>query len=400
MDVHRGGVKFRVHHLAGHGALPNHLVELELVGRQKRLHAFGRAVHGRGADGFVRFLCVFGFGFVHARAVRQEIRADFFVDVMADFGERVFGQGNAVGTHVGNQADGALSHVDAFKKLLRGAHGAVGGKAQFAHGVLLHGGRGIGCGGFARGFLFRHFGHAGFLALQCDQNRGLGGFVWQRELLQFVALPLREFGGKLGAAFVAVQMHGPIFLRFKGADFVFAFANQPQRRALYAPGTQTAPDFLPQQRGQIKADQIIQRTARLLRVHQMNVQAARRFQSSLHPFGRDFMEHHALYFLFHILHAALGFQNFGNVPRNRFAFPIRVGGQVNVFRFFGGFHDFVHMLHGFGGNFVFHGEVVVRIDRAVFLDEVAHMAERGKHFEIAAQIFFDGFDFVGGFDNK
>ena len=189
-------------------------------------------------------------------------------------------------------------------------------------------------------------------------------------------------------------------MRFKRADFVFAFANQPQRRTLHAPRAQTAPDFFPQERRQIKADQIIQRTARLLRVHQMDVQATRRFQSSLHPFGRDFVEHHALYFLFHILHAALGFQNFGNVPRNRFAFPIRVGGQVNMFRFFGGFHDFVHMFHGFGGNFIFHGEVVVRIDCAVFLDEVAHMAERGKHFEIAAQVFFDGFDFVGGFDNE
>ena len=314
VDVHRGGVKFRVHHLAGHGALPNHLVELELVGRQKRLHAFGRAVHGRGADGFVRFLRVFGFGFVHARAVRQEIRADFVFNIVADFGERVFGQGNAVGTHVGNQADGALSHVDAFKKLLRGAHGAVGGEAQFAHGVLLHGGGGVGRGGFARGLLFRHVGHACFFALQRGQNGGLAGFVRQRELFQFAALPLGELGAEFGAAFVAVQMHGPVFLRFKRADFVFAFANQPQGGTLHAPSAQTAPDFFPQERRQIKADQIVQRTARLLRVHQMDVQAARRFQSSLHPFGRDFVEHHALYFLVHILHAALGFQNFGNVP--------------------------------------------------------------------------------------
>ena len=193
----------------------------------------------------MRFLCVFGFGFVHARAVRQEIRADFVADVMADFGERVFGKGNAVGTHIGNQADGTLSHVDAFKKLLRGAHGAVGGEAQFAHGVLLHGGGGIGCGRLACGLLFRHVGHAGFFALQRGQNSGLAGFVRQRELLQFVALPLGELGAEFGAAFVAVQMDGPVFLRFKRADFVFAFANQPQRRALYASGAQTAPDFLP-----------------------------------------------------------------------------------------------------------------------------------------------------------
>ena len=35
-----------------------------------------------------------------------------------------------------------------------------------------------------------------------------------------------------------------------------------------------------------------------------------------------------------------------------------------------------------------------------FLDEVAHVPKRGEHFVIAAEVFFDGFDFVGGFDDK
>ena len=114
-NIHGGGIKFGFYHLAGDGALPNHLVELELVGRKKRFDAFGRAVNGGGADGFVRFLGVFGFGFVHAGAVGQVVRADFVVNIVADFGNGILRQGYAVGTHIGNQTDCALPHVNPFK---------------------------------------------------------------------------------------------------------------------------------------------------------------------------------------------------------------------------------------------------------------------------------------------
>ena len=77
----------------------------------------------------MRLLGVFGFGTVHARRFRQEIGADFVVDVVADFGYRVLRQGYAVGTHIRNQADRALADIHAFKQLLGGAHGAVSGEA-------------------------------------------------------------------------------------------------------------------------------------------------------------------------------------------------------------------------------------------------------------------------------
>ena len=114
-DVYGGGVEFGFHHLAGHGALPNHLVELELVGGKEGLHAFGCAVYRSGTDGFVRLLGVFGFGAVHARRFGQEISTDFVVDVVADFGYRVLRQGYAVSTHISNQADRALADIHAFK---------------------------------------------------------------------------------------------------------------------------------------------------------------------------------------------------------------------------------------------------------------------------------------------
>ena len=88
-NIHGGGVKTRRCHLTGYGALPNHLIELELLGTQKRLYRFRRAVHRSGADGFVRFLCIFGFGFVDFGAGGQIIGTDFIVDVMTDFGDGI-----------------------------------------------------------------------------------------------------------------------------------------------------------------------------------------------------------------------------------------------------------------------------------------------------------------------
>ena len=120
----------------------------------------------------------------------------------------------------------------------------------------------------------------------------------------------------------------------------------------------------------------------------------------MHAFGGYFVEHHALQLVADVCHAAFGFENFGDVPRNRFAFSIGVGGKIDGVGLLGGFDDFVHVFGGFGGDFVFHGEVVFGIDCAVFLDEVAHVPKRGEHFVITAEVFFDGFDFVGRFDDK
>ena len=86
VNIYCGRIKFRVYHLTRHRALPNHLIELELVGRQKWLHAFRRTIHRSWADGFVCFLRVFGLGFVDFRRRWQKICANFIFNIMTDFG--------------------------------------------------------------------------------------------------------------------------------------------------------------------------------------------------------------------------------------------------------------------------------------------------------------------------
>ena len=134
------------------------------------------------------------------------------------------------------------------------------------------------------------------------------GFVRQVELFEFRAVVLGEFGGKLAAAFVAVEMYRPIFLRFKGADFVFAFANQAQCWALHAARTQTASDFFPQQRREVETDQIVQRAAGLLRIDQVHFDFARMGNGIEHGVFSDFVEHDTL--RLNVFQAAFGFKDF------------------------------------------------------------------------------------------
>jgi hypothetical protein len=74
-------------------------------------------------------------------------------------------------------------------------------------------------------------------------------------------------------AMLALGVDGPVFLRHERRDLVFALADHAQRGALHAAGRQAAPHFLPQQRRQIEADQVVERAPRLLRIDQVERQA-------------------------------------------------------------------------------------------------------------------------------
>ena len=121
---------------------------------------------------------------------------------------------------------------------------------------------------------------------------------------------------------MAVEVHRPIFLRFKGADFVFALANQTQRGALHAACGEAATDFFPQQRREVEADQIIECAASLLGIDEVDFQLARVGDGIEHGVFGDFVKHDAL--RTDVFQTAFGFEDFQQVPRNRFAFPIRV----------------------------------------------------------------------------
>ena len=101
----------------------------------------------------------------------------------------------------------------------------------------------------------------------------------------------------------------------------------------------------------------------------------------------DGVEHHALDRL--ILQRAFLLQHFQDVPGNRLALAIRVGGENELVRALHGTGDVVQAAGGLRVDLPDHLEVGVRIHRPVLGREVADMTERGDHFVAAAQILID-----------
>ena len=111
----------------------------------------------------------------------------------------------------------------------------------------------------------------------------------------------------------------------------------------------------------------------------------------LHRFGHrllgDGVEDHALDLL--VLERVLFLQHLKHVPRDCFAFTIRVGGEDQLVGTLEGPCDIVHALVRLGVDFPEHPEIVVRIDRAILGRQVTDMAKRGQDLIAGAEVFID-----------
>ena len=61
----------------------------------------------------------------------------------------------------------------------------------------------------------------------------------------------------------------PVLARLERLDLLLALHDHPQRGRLHAAGGQAALHLAPQHRGQVEADQVVQRATRLLGVDQL-----------------------------------------------------------------------------------------------------------------------------------
>ena len=111
----------------------------------------------------------------------------------------------------------------------------------------------------------------------------------------------------------------------------------------------------------------------------------------------DGVEHHALDGL--AAQGALFLQRLDEMPGDRLALAIRVGGENRLVRRFDGARDIIEPLLRFGIDFPNHAEIGGGINRAVLGREVPDMAERRQHLVAAAEIFVDGLRLGRGFDD-
>ncbi|CAN4039171.1 Acetylornithine aminotransferase, partial [Dysosmobacter welbionis] len=147
LDLHGHAVVHGVGHLAGQKAAPHQAVEAVLLAGQVLFQLLRRPVDVAGADGLVGVLgarlglVAVGLGVMFAVAARNEGLGG---------GQGLLTDPQGVGTHIGDEAHGALAlDIHALVQLLGDGHGPPGRHGELAGRLLLHGGGGEGRRGAA-----------------------------------------------------------------------------------------------------------------------------------------------------------------------------------------------------------------------------------------------------------
>ena len=286
-DLDRRAQQLGVGHLRGHGALPDELVELQLVALEHALERLRRAAEVGGADRLVRFLGVADLGLVLARSLVVVV-AVHLAHGLAGLAERLVAERGRVGAVIRDQAlEVAAADVDALEQPLRDVHRAIGREPELAVGLLLQGRGGERRRRPLRGRLLvdardapRH------AALEPVGERGGGRLVEANdgargELAAGVEVlaggdaaivDADERGAELapvGALERGVEV--PVVRRAERQPLLLALDDQPHRHALHAAGAEAGLHLLPQHRRERVAVEPVEDAPALLGPHQVLV---------------------------------------------------------------------------------------------------------------------------------
>ncbi len=354
-----------------------------------------------GTDGFVRFLRVLRLAGVDARRAGHIALAIALADDLARIGDAFGRHLHAIGTHIGDETDRLAADIDAFIKLLRDLHGALGREAELARGFLL---QGRGDEGRRRVALDRLALDAAdrehCCALIASTARVASASLLERKLVELLAVQMREMRAER-AFRRASNPHRCVQYScgLERLDLDLALADQPQRHRLHAPRRSRARQFAPQHGRQREADKIIERAARQIGVDQFFVdlradarwlRAPRFLVTALNTTRSTGILPSAFFCLStsSTCQEIASPSRSGSVARISLSAPFSAS-AMSLIRFCGA-----------GIDFPGHGEVVVRLHRAVLGRQVADMAEAGQHLIAGAQILVDGLGLGRGFRRR
>ena len=397
-----------VGHLRGDRALPDQVVQGQLLLRQGTCHLAGRAeVVAGGADRLVRLLRALRRGAVQARGVGHGLGPVELGGLLAGGVDRLAGQGRGVGTHVGD--------VTGLVEGLGGAHRRGRVPVQLARRLLLEGRRREGGGRAATVGLAGHrVDDRGRGVIQCAgvgagrglvqvEDAGLGGLRAQLALLGKVGAGrdgVAVHGGHARPEGLACRREGRVDRPVLGAHVRHAVAfpgdHEARGHRLHAAGRQGGADFAPQEGRDLVAVEAVEDAAGLLRVDEVRVQVARVLQGALDRFLRDFVEHHAA-------NGHLRLQDLEEVPRDGFTLAVLIGceeefvGLLQELPQFGDLFLLVRVHHVIGFKAIIHvdSEAAERPFFHVFgqfggLREVTDVADGGGHVVVGTQVSLDG----------
>ena len=302
MDLHAQHGELGVSHLAGHGALPNQLIEGQVLAIKACLVGGSKTFPG-GANGLVGLLGVAGLGGELARTWTQVVLAVHRGHAVAGRIDGLVGEVHRIGAHVGDEA--------ALVEALGRAHRFAGREPQLAVGLLLQGAGGEGGHGLAHRGLGFHFGHpprgsaggrleaAGFgFAEQLDLAAGFQGTCGLIEIgapRDALAFEVAELGFKAGTAVLELGLEIPVAATAEGASGPLTQHQQPHGHRLDPAGRKAPSHLLPKQRREGVTHQPIQDSPGFLGVHQLHVELAGLVEGPANRLLGDLVEHHALH---------------------------------------------------------------------------------------------------------
>ena len=194
------------------------------------------------------------------------------------------------------------------------------------------------------------------------------------------------------------RLHGPVFAGAERLDLHLALDDQPQGDGLDAAGGLRARQLAPEHGGEAEADEIVERAAGEIGFDQFHVDLPRMVHRGRDGGFGDGVKDDALDLGGFLHRLALG-QGLQQVPGDRLALAVGVGGEDQFVVAFQSVGDGADMLLAVGSDLPEHLEFMVGIDRAVLGRQVAHMAIGGEHGETGAEILVDGLRLGGRFDN-
>ena len=327
-----------VGHLRGHGALPDQLVEPELVGVQGGVQLARRREHVTGGpDRLVRLLRVLHLAGVLAWRRMHVLLAVELLGLSAGRVDGRLRQRGRVGTHVGD--------VAVLVQPLRDAHRALGGEPQLAPGLLLQRRRHERRVRPARVGLLLHRSHLQLRPTQARGQRVRRRLVEDEHLVGLLQPTQRievtpgrhpppvdrvQLGGerrwrglRVGDAGVELGGDIPVAGAAERHPLAFPLHDDARRDRLHPARGELRRDLLPQHGADFVAVQAVEDAAGLLSVDQRVVQIAWILGGSADRRLGDLVEHHAL-------DRDARLERFEQVPGDRLALAVTVRRQIEL----------------------------------------------------------------------
>ncbi len=392
---HRDRPAGGVGHLRRQGALPDQLVQPQVGAGQLT----GQLLRGaerlpRGADGLVGLLRVLGLAPVRAGLVRDEAIAVQLADLGPGRRHRLAGERDRIGPHVGDVAP--------LVEPLSDAHHLLGAHAQLPPALLLERGRDEGGLGRRAVGLLLHARHRERRALQPLGQAGGTGLVEHEDLGAGPAGPVEVAPRGHPAPVDGHQRAGerrssgerhleiPVAGRPEAHPLPLALHDQSNRRALHPASRGARADLAPQHRRHLEPVEAIEDAAGLLGVDQPVVDPPPVLDGVLDGGAGDLVEHHAL-------HGHRRLQGLQEVPGDRLALAVLVGGEVQLVGLLERGPEVAD--HVLAGDLVGGLEAVVDVDAEALLGQVGDVADGRLHDEVAPEEPGDGLRLGRRFDD-